>query len=77
MKFKISFRHEADINSKQMFWWNAFTYMDSWLVLGVAFLEDDQSPEHLKSWDTSEGSLKSRKGPSLLSSKLLTLNINV
>lgn len=48
MRFEISFRHEADINSKQMFWWNALTYMDSWLVLGVAFLEDDQKSRTLK-----------------------------
>lgn len=47
-RFRISFEDEADIDSKQMFWWDALTYMDSWLVLGVAFLEGDQKPRTLK-----------------------------
>lgn len=51
---KTSFEDEADIDLKQKFWWDALTYMDSWLVSGKAFLEGDQSPEHLKSWGISE-----------------------
>lgn len=39
-RFRIFFKDEADIDSKQMFRWDALTY-NSWLVLGVAFLEGD------------------------------------
>lgn len=30
-----------------MVWWDALTYADSWLVLGVAFMEGDQQPRTL------------------------------
>lgn len=43
IRFRIFFRDEADIDSKQMFWWDALT-CNSWLVLGMAFLEGDQKP---------------------------------
>lgn len=46
-RFGISFKEEADIDSKQMVWWDALTYADSWLVLGVAFMEGDQQPRTL------------------------------
>ncbi|VCX38397.1 unnamed protein product [Gulo gulo] len=39
---------EADIDLKQKFWWDALTYVNSWLVSGVAFLEGDQKPRTLK-----------------------------
>lgn len=47
-RFKTSFEDEADIDLKQKFWWDALTYMDNWLVSGVAFLEGDQKPKTLK-----------------------------
>ena len=46
-RFKISFEDEANIDSEQMFWWDVLTYMDSWLVLGVVFLEGDEKPRTL------------------------------
>lgn len=60
-RFGIFFKDEADIDSKQMFWWDALTY-NSWLVLGVAFLEGDQKPRTLNIMGILEGSVNPRKG---------------
>lgn len=64
-RFRIFFKDEADIDSKQMFRWDALTY-NSWLVLGVAFLEGDQKPRTFNIMGILEGSVNPRKG-SLLS----------
>lgn len=60
-RFGIFFKDEADIDSKQMFWSDALTY-NSWLVLGVAFLEGDQKPRTLNIMGILEGSVNPRKG---------------
>lgn len=57
----ISFKDEADIDSKQLFWWDALTCTDSWPVLSAAFVKGEQKPVTLNAMEHLRRFSKTRK----------------